>query len=422
MPDQVWNFLIPGAGAHEFRWTGNTGYVDSRMVKMSSDKTHPDLAITVLGVSLLLKRKEHASYADPNKWVLQIDGRLVEETVLSSTGTRDLKNMQEGSYQIATHFSPSINPAAIYHFLVRGVSHSVSIGHDQTTGRVEIAVDNKVSLGRSYKILDSGLKLNLAVDGVDCQAIVSQNVFSWAYRFVANGKDVKPSYTAKGGGSSAGSGSDPVEVTGGDGGDDSPTKARSIGGGRRRADSGNASEDYGDTEKTMSSSYESGRGTDGDLRGVKWRGGDSFEERVAKSKAGIAVESKAADDDNRAERRPSATQADPSSFESETKAGPSSQKTWSYGTAFGDQQAENNTCPPDYTQRRPPSEAKLSPTATAYDEYEPVLPRGVTRDDATGGYIAGIMVGGKYLSLGTFRDVEDAAEAYREGCARYRKK
>jgi len=59
---------------------------------------------------------------------------------------------------------------------------------------------------------------------------------------------------------------------------------------------------------------------------------------------------------------------------------------------------------------------------TAYDDYEPTLPRGVTRNTKDDSYSAGIMIRGKFLSLGVFDTVEEAARAYQAGKAKFARK
>ena len=46
---------------------------------------------------------------------------------MSKEGNRDFKSAQEGSYQIATHFTPVCAPQAVYVFLVQGKSYNVTV-------------------------------------------------------------------------------------------------------------------------------------------------------------------------------------------------------------------------------------------------------------------------------------------------------
>ena len=81
----------------------------------------------------------------------------------------------------------------------------------------------------------------------------------------------------------------------------------------------------------------------------------------------------------------------------------------------GDDVDERSESP--MTNGIPKSRAK-----TDYDEYEPVLPRGVTYLKGENLYQAGIMVKGRFLNLGKFDDVEEAAEAFQRGSEQFRRK
>jgi len=78
-----------------------------------------------------------------------------------------------------------------------------------------------------------------------------------------------------------------------------------------------------------------------------------------------------------------------------------------------------------YDKEPAASEAKegsRTGSPNAYDDYEPNLPRGVTRDATDGSYTAGIVITGKYRNLGTFDTVEEAAAAYKQGKDKYARK
>lgn len=59
---------------------------------------------------------------------------------------------------------------------------------------------------------------------------------------------------------------------------------------------------------------------------------------------------------------------------------------------------------------------------SAYDDYEPTLPRGVTYNRDDNSYSSGMRVNGKFLNLGTYDSPEEAAEAYRRGQDKYKRK
>ena len=151
--------------------------------------------------------------------------RLVEEHALSKDGTRDFKNAQEGryetvhvilflvnpqiitrsnpnpnlfhSYQIATHFTPIGLPRSIWIFLINITSHTITLCHDHSTGRVELTLDSALVSGRKYKIIDSGIKLRFECEGVEGYVWVKPNLFSFRYECVCNGVGLKPCHTMK---------------------------------------------------------------------------------------------------------------------------------------------------------------------------------------------------------------------------------
>ena len=71
---------------------------------------HPNFECTFQGANILLSRRSGSSSARgevAKRWELTVDGRMVEELMLSKESSRDLSGMKEGSYQIATHFTPT---------------------------------------------------------------------------------------------------------------------------------------------------------------------------------------------------------------------------------------------------------------------------------------------------------------------------
>ena len=198
MPDTTWSFLIPGDGPHTFRWTGSNAFLDNVIVKMSKHRS-PNYFYEFKGIELVLERKLNTSSLDVNtaKWQLRCDGRLVEEHACNVSGVRDMrKNVKEGSYQIATHFTPSQKPKAVFVFTVDGKGCTAAVGHDQT-GRVELTYNNRLISGRSYKILDNGLKLQFDAEGWGGVVAIYPHLFSFRYKCCVNGVDVPNVVTAK---------------------------------------------------------------------------------------------------------------------------------------------------------------------------------------------------------------------------------
>ena len=95
MPDQMWNFLVPGTGPHSFRWTGSNAFLDNRVVTLTaSQKSLPNYSYDLDGVDLVLERKRRVGTFEMSKWRLVVDGRVVEEHVISEAGVRDMKGKQ----------------------------------------------------------------------------------------------------------------------------------------------------------------------------------------------------------------------------------------------------------------------------------------------------------------------------------------
>ncbi|GMH48774.1 hypothetical protein TrRE_jg2099, partial [Triparma retinervis] len=198
MKDQTWNFLIPGSGTHTFRWTGSNAFIDSSRIKMSKSR-HPDLTYVFSGVPIRLSRSSSQSVTSLQKWRLTVDGKLVEEYQLRADGSRNVSGMGEGSYTIATHFTPSCVPQALFAFELLGRSFNVSLGHDQATGRVELAVDGEMRAGRTFKFFDSGIGLGFDLGGVECRATVRPSMLTFVYGLRVDGREVGPCYTKRGG-------------------------------------------------------------------------------------------------------------------------------------------------------------------------------------------------------------------------------
>ena len=354
MKDQTWNFLVPGSGTHTFRWTGSNAFIDSTRIKMNKS-THPNLSYVFSGVRLLLSRNPRQSVTSLQKWRLQVDGRLVEEYALTSGGSRNYGGMQEGSYTIATHFTPSVEPQAVFVFLSGGLSHNVSLGHDQATGRVELTVDGEMKCGRDFKFFDSGIKLDFEAGGVPCQARIKTSMLSFNYKLFVNEREVKPCHTKAGG---AVKDFEPVEIEG-------PRKSVGEEGRQRRTsvgwNAGMVGEEKGGEE---------GKEEEGGGRG----GGEEKEEE-------------------KHELRTSHRQKSVSISAS--------------SSGFGDGDNDGGS-----GLRAPPS----------YDSYTPTLPRGVAYDSSEGLYTCGVTVRGRFLNLGAFDTVEEAAQAYQEGLRKYSRK
>ena len=116
------------------------------------NSSHPNLSYSFSGVHLLLERNNGMSSLESRKWRLRVDGNLVEESTISKAGIRDFKNHQEGSYMIATHFTPSTTARAVFVFKVGKDSYNVTVGHDVANGRVELCVNGELYSGRPFKV------------------------------------------------------------------------------------------------------------------------------------------------------------------------------------------------------------------------------------------------------------------------------
>ncbi|GMH83781.1 hypothetical protein TL16_g09714 [Triparma laevis f. inornata] len=174
MPNLSWNFLLPGSGPHTFLWTGSNAYIDNSIIKMSKH-TSPSYTYSFEGVEVRLERKNGTSSMEVVKWKLFVDG----------------------SYQIATHFTPIGSPRSIWIFLINITSHTITLCHDHSTGRVELTLDSALVSGRKYKIIDSGIKLRFECEGVEGYVWVKPNLFSFRYECVCNGVGLKPCHTMK---------------------------------------------------------------------------------------------------------------------------------------------------------------------------------------------------------------------------------
>ncbi|GMH73309.1 hypothetical protein TrST_g8063 [Triparma strigata] len=381
MPDISWNFLLPGSGTHTFRWTGSNAYIDNSLIKMSKH-TSPSYTYSFEGVDIRLERKHGTSSMEPVKWKLKVDGRLVEEHVLSKDGTRDFKNAQEGSYQIATHFTPVGKPRAIWVFLAKEKSHNVSICHDHNTGRVELTLDGQLVSGRKYKILDSGIKLDFASGVLSGSVKVTPNMFSFKYECVCNGCVLKPCHTMRQGAIDV----EPIDVTQGG--------ATLIGG---------MAEEVPKSKSTVGWTSGEGEALQSD--------DDVDEKGASKPPASALAEAKFSDSEDEDEE-------EDSSDESKHNGG-AAKATPSNGNSTNTTNTTNSNNKKTVVIAATNNSAAPG-TSFDYANYEPTLPRGVHKED--NGYSAGVTIKGRFLNLGTFDTVEQAAEAYAEGLARYKRK
>ena len=169
--DTVWNFLVPALAepSVEFRWTGSNAYVNGKRVVMSTDR-HPHFTYCFPNseavITLSRNIDTHTKQCIDGKWILKLDGSIIEHKVkLSKDGVRpSLRNMKEGSYTIATHYSPTIHPpCVVYTFLQFGSKRNIEVGHDQISGKVEVVLDGKVICGRERKFIDNGLTLKFDI-------------------------------------------------------------------------------------------------------------------------------------------------------------------------------------------------------------------------------------------------------------------
>mmetsp|Transcript_14776 Transcript_14776/g.30132 ORF Transcript_14776/g.30132 Transcript_14776/m.30132 type:complete len:372 (-) Transcript_14776:26-1141(-) len=361
-----WNFLLPGSGTHTFQWTGSNAFVDSQIVKMSRS-THPYYTYSFQGHEIRLERKPGTTASEPVKWKLLVDGRMVEEHKLSKDGNRDFKSAQEGSYQIATHFTPVCAPQAVYVFLVQGKSYNVTVGHDHVTGRVELTLDNKLISGRTYKILDNGIKLKFTAGTVPGVVSIRPSMFSFQYECFCNDVLIQPCHTKSKGAIDV----DPVDVA--------VANPKGI---------------VGDANSLPRRAS-----------GIGWNAealqDTSFEAPPAEQK----------DDDD-----------DDDDDDEEAKQLPPSESK-SYEDSDSDSESKlASSQPTRKTVTIPVANPSQGGRPSAYDRYEPSLPRGVSLNEHDNTYTCGLMLRGKFLNLGTFDTVEEAAEAYQRGVAKYKPK
>ena len=262
---------------------------------------------------------------------------------MSKEGNRDFGGMKEGSYTIATHFTPSVEARAVYVFLIGERSYNVTVGHDQNLGRVELTLDGALLCGRDFKFFDSGITLDFEVADIPGQVKITPYVFAFKYKLFVNSQEVPPCHTKKGG---------MVEDC-----DAMTIDTTTVGERRRRKSS------------------------------VGWKsGGTSAGERVE----GEGGEGKDGERED--------------SVEEEEK----------------EQEEEKCELPTNH-QRKFVSIAADNQlkVASAYDDYEPTLPRGVSYNKSSDTYSCRMMVRGKFLNLGEYGTVEEAARVYQDGVKRY---
>ena len=387
--DQIWNFLLPGEGSHTFRWTGSNAFLDNTNALLIHK--HPNFAMKFKGADLFLSRKKTAKQSAINRWELFVDGRKIEEVSLSKEGARDLKSLGEGSYQIATHFTPSETkqqPNAIWMFLVRGKEHTVTVFHNQISGRVELALDGNVECGRTSKMLDNGMLLEFQISrtGILCTCSVKPSMLSFKYLLMVNRVTIEPSFYKKKQNNKV----NPVEVL---------TAAQL---------------EEPEVRERRNSSIGFNKNL---IESLPSKSESEIKEHEYKLKAREDAEKSAAaqrpeSEQNRKDFSPSWGNEEKNSSDEEVKKEERGESKRGEDLDFK-REKQNQT------QNQNENNTKTS-SSSSYDDYEPILPRGVTYIQGENLFQAGMMVKGRFLNLGKFEAVEEAACAFQRGSDRFR--
>jgi len=115
-------------------------------------------------------------------WTLLVDERAVEAAGQSGEGLRDLRNMAEGSYTIATGFSARgiigrKNICRKFRFRVAGKPHSVLVANQDRTWQV--AFDGELVDQEKYSILDTAVEVEFTIPAPDGASLLARLEIVW---------------------------------------------------------------------------------------------------------------------------------------------------------------------------------------------------------------------------------------------------
>lgn len=177
---RIWHFVVPGSGEHTLKaekigTSKQKVFLDGTELESQEGQT---VFHTPEGTLLRLKHTpEH-----PRSWTLLVDERPVEEIGGNGEGLRDLRNMAEGSYTIATGFNAigiikRKNICRKFRFRIAGVPHSVVVAHQDRMWQV--AYDAEMVDQERYSFLDSAVQVEFTIPGPDGCSLLARLEIVW---------------------------------------------------------------------------------------------------------------------------------------------------------------------------------------------------------------------------------------------------
>jgi len=210
---RTWKFLEPQSGEHTLRVEA----IGTPSQCVTLDGTQLETRSGQLAYSgpggMLLRLKPCAELKTPraseqeSRWMLLVNERPVEQASLSGDGLRDLRNLPDGSYTIATGFDAAgldQHACRKFKFLLDTDPHEVVVAHHECVWQV--ALDGHLVDQESHTLKESAGKAEFEVSTPDDVRVSAKlemtwvlGEMKWSYDLTVGGVKVPASWTkAKG--------------------------------------------------------------------------------------------------------------------------------------------------------------------------------------------------------------------------------
>jgi len=177
---RTWCFFLPGSGEHVLK-VEKLGTKHQKVLLDGAKLESREGQTVFSGPGDAILRFKHTP-DQKRRWVLLVDEHPVEEAGKSGAGLRDLRNMAEGSYTIATGFSASgvIRRKSVcrrFRFRIAGQLHTVIVANEDRTWQV--AFDDDLIDQEKYSILDTAVEVEFVISCPDGSSLPARLEIVW---------------------------------------------------------------------------------------------------------------------------------------------------------------------------------------------------------------------------------------------------
>lgn len=180
---RVWNFLLPETGNHELR-VEHIGTPDQHLTLDGLELESRTGQMAFPGPEGALLRLKYEK-----RWILLVNERIVEEAAADGKGLRDLRNLPDGSYTIATGFDAECamqHAVRKFRVMVDNQLQEVVVAHQECIWQVSL--NGKLVDQESHSLRENQGHASFEVQAASGASIPAHLEMAWSL------KDMKWSY------------------------------------------------------------------------------------------------------------------------------------------------------------------------------------------------------------------------------------